>query len=178
MIGRAAIRRSVLAGACLALLAHPAMAAADCRSEISAAARRHGVPESVALAVGKVESSHHPLAMNIAGWPARARSAPDGVIAVRKLNSAGIRSIDVGCMQINLKHHPAAFASLDDAFDPAANAEYGVSFLKRLYQEKRSWGRAIAAYHSGDPAEQSLYLRLIRDSLMRLPPEVRTASRD
>lgn len=134
----------------------------ECRREITAAAERHGIPLSVALTVARVESANNPLAMNIAGWPARAHSVPDGVTAVRKLKSAGIQSIDVGCMQINLKHHPGAFAHMEEAFDPRTNADYGVRFLKSLYEQKRSWGMAIASYHSSDPVRQDVYLRSVR----------------
>ena len=38
-------------------------------------------------------------------------------------------------MQVNLMHHPNAFADLDEAFDPAANARYAVTFLSALYQQ-------------------------------------------
>ncbi|MEW5728793.1 MAG: transglycosylase SLT domain-containing protein [Pseudomonadota bacterium] len=147
------------------LAAGPAVAAgakgAACRDEILAAARRHGVPEAVALTVARVESGGDPLAMNIQGWPAWAHSATDAVNAVRKLRAAGVTSIDVGCMQINLKHHPTAFPRLEDAFDPKVNVDYGVRFLKRLHAEKRSWGKAIASYHSSDPARQKVYLRTV-----------------
>ncbi len=148
--------------------------ASNCQSAIIEAARRHGVPEAVALTVGKVESGHHALAMNIAGRPAWAYSTEDAVIAIRKLRAAGISSVDVGCMQINLKHHPDAFARLEQAFDPAANAEYGVQFLKRLHAGKRSWGAAIAAYHSADPERQSVYLTTVRQTLLKsLPAQAR-----
>lgn len=140
----------------------PAHAANPCTDEIVEAARRHDVPVSVALTVAKVESSNQPLAMNIAGWPAKAHSAAEGVQALHQLRRAGITSVDVGCMQINLKHHPHAFPSLDDAFDPKANADYGVRFLKRLFEAKKSWGQAIAAYHSSDPTRQSAYLDKVR----------------
>ena len=40
------------------------------------------------------------------------------VAAVQALQARGVRSIDVGCLQVNLMYHPIAFASLDDAFDP------------------------------------------------------------
>ena len=33
----------------------------------------------------------------------------------------GVSSVDAGCTQINLRHHPAAFAYLKEAFDPVAN---------------------------------------------------------
>ncbi len=58
--------------------------------------------------------------------------------AVAAMRAAGMQSIDVGCMQINLRAHPAAFASIDDAFDPAANADYAARFLRDLLQRPAS----------------------------------------
>jgi soluble lytic murein transglycosylase-like protein len=132
-----------------------------CTDEIVPAARRHGVPESVALTVARVESGGNPLAMNIEGWPVWAHSPDAAVNAVRKLRAAGVVSIDVGCMQISLKHHPAAFARLEDAFDPRANVDYGIRFLKQLHTRTGSWGKAIASYHSSDPKRQGIYLRSV-----------------
>ena len=68
------------------------------------------------------------------------------------LQAQGMRSIDVGCMQVNLMHHPNAFASLDAAFDPVANALYAARFLNTLYGISGSWVKATAAYHSQTPA--------------------------
>ena len=70
---------------------------------------------------------------------------------VRALAESGVRNIDVGCMQINLMHHPDAFQSLDHAFEPAANAAYAAGFLVELHDETRSWSRAISFYHSRTP---------------------------
>jgi soluble lytic murein transglycosylase-like protein len=151
-----------------------AAAASRCQSAIAESARRHGVPEAVALTVGKVESGHDELALNIAGRPARAYSSADAVFAIGKLRAAGITSVDVGCMQINLKHHPRAFPRLEQAFEPEANAEYGVQLLKRLHGEKLSWGKAIAAYHSSDPERQTVYLTMVRQALVKSqPPQAR-----
>lgn len=138
-----------------------------CRDEILIAARRHGVPESVALTVARVESGGNPLAMNIQGWPAWAATTTDAVNAIRKLRAAGVTSIDVGCMQINLKHHPTAFPRLESAFDPKANVDYGIRFLKQLHARTQSWGKAIASYHSSDPRRQSIYLRSILSKFVR-----------
>ena len=68
--------------------------------------------------------------------------------AVLVLQAAGIQSIDVGCMQINLMYHPQAFASLDEAFSPSANVAYAVGFLTELFRQTGSWPAAAAAYHS------------------------------
>ena len=71
---------------------------------------------------------------------------------MRAVQAQGVRSIDVGCMQVNLMHHPNAFASLDAAFDPTANALYAARFLNTLYGTSGSWVQATAAYHSQTPA--------------------------
>ena len=76
--------------------------------------------------------------------------------AVRRLQRKGVRNIDVGCMQVNLRYHPTAFKSLEEAFDPAANARYAGRFLAQLHQEKRSWVQAVKHYHS---ATRSLHMR-------------------
>lgn len=68
------------------------------------------------------------------------------------------RILDVGCLQINLGYHPAAFRSLDEAFDPAANAAYAAHFLRGLRDETGSWPKAVAAYHSRRPVEGQRYL--------------------
>ena len=58
------------------------------------------------------------------------------IAAVKALQARGVRSIDVGCMQINLSYHPHAFRDLDQAFDPHANAAYAERFLTQLYRRK------------------------------------------
>ncbi|MEJ1977686.1 MAG: transglycosylase SLT domain-containing protein [Acetobacteraceae bacterium] len=45
-------------------------------------------------------------------------------------------------------HHPDAFATLDEAFDPQANAQYAAVFLQRLHVMTGDWSAAAAAYHS------------------------------
>jgi tetratricopeptide (TPR) repeat protein len=53
--------------------------------------------------------------------------------AVEKFQRTGAKSIDVGIMQINLRHHPHAFRNLEEAFDPQLNIAYGAKFLKQLF---------------------------------------------
>jgi len=73
------------------------------------------------------------------------------VAVVRDLLASGAASIDVGCFQVNLHYHPDAFASLDEAFDPVANALYAARFLSDLRARDGSWEAAVAAYHSATP---------------------------
>ncbi len=64
-------------------------------------------------------------------------------------------------MQINLKHHPDAFASLEDAFDPATNVAYGADFLKALHDQANGWLAAARRYHSATPEKGQAYGELV-----------------
>jgi hypothetical protein len=83
------------------------------------------------------------------------------VAAVRGLQARGVRSIDVGCMQVNLMHHPDAFASLELAFDPNVNADYAARFLRTLLAQTGSWPKAAAMYHSATPELAAEYQRKV-----------------
>jgi hypothetical protein len=66
------------------------------------------------------------------GWavfPTKAKA----IAHVRELQARGVRNIDVGCMQINLRHHPNAFPDLETAFDPEMNTAYAAQFLNGLF---------------------------------------------
>ena len=89
-------------------------------------------------------------------WFAESRADAAGII--RRLQSEGRSNIDVGCMQINLRWHPDAFASIEEALDPLRNVSYGAAFLGELFAERGSWSRAVAAYHSRDPERGDAYL--------------------
>lgn len=76
---------------------------------------------------------------------------------VRFLQANAITNIDVGCMQVNLHYHGDAFASLEDAMDPATNVTYAAKYLKGLYQSARSWTKATGFYHSKTPKHFQVY---------------------
>jgi hypothetical protein len=80
---------------------------------------------------------------------------------VRGLQAQGVRSIDVGCLQVNLLQHPEAFTTLDQAFDPAANVNYAARFLRELFAESLDWTQAAAAYHSRTPDLGMAYLQQV-----------------
>ena len=52
---------------------------------------------------------------------------------------------------MNLMHHADAFQSLEEAFDPLANARYAVRFLTQLREKTGSWETASSWYHSANP---------------------------
>ena len=97
------------------------------------------------------------------------------IAAVEALQAKGVRSIDVGCMQVNLMYHPQAFASLQEAFDPVANARYAARFLLELKSETGSWDKATAWYHSATPEIGEPYQRKV---MAVLPEEKRRGLED
>jgi soluble lytic murein transglycosylase-like protein len=147
------------------LAALPGRAVADvgeaCRDQAAIAERANGIPDGLLLAIGKRESGRFDMqAGDVLPWPWSVdregegrffASLQEAAAYVATAEREGSTSIDVGCFQINLKYHPIAFASLDAAFDPAANAAYAARFLRALYDREGSWETAVAYYHSASP---------------------------
>ena len=162
-----------LPGAASAAPLFPAMPASggQCRAAIAQAERATGIPPQLLAAIGRVESGRRDPASGVfAPWPWTVNAEGQGffydskaeaVAAVRKMRADGIRSIDVGCMQINLVHHPNAFASLEAAFDPVQNAAYAGKFLSDLHTQTRDWPKATALYHSANPELGEPYQRKV-----------------
>ncbi len=142
-----------------------------CEVAIAGAERSAGLPARMMTAIALTESGRlDAVAGRVRPWPWTINAEGAGqyfatreqaVAAVRALRQAGVRSIDVGCMQVNLMHHPNAFASIEDGFDPAANAAYAARFLTTLFSTHGHWHRAIGAYHSLTPARGNAYLDLV-----------------
>ncbi len=154
-----------------------------CQSAIAAAQAASRLPKGLLAAIGLVESGRPdpaaggavrpwPWTIDAAGQPAFFASKEDAIAAVQALQARGVASIDVGCMQVNLMHHPQAFASLDQAFDPALNAAYAARFLTQLYGQTRDWASAAAMYHSATPEIAEAYQERVLEAwgVPPLPP--------
>ena len=61
-------------------------------------------------------------------------------------------------MQINWHYHKDGFAGIEEAFDPAKNASYAVSYLRKHRQE-RDWWNSVGRYHSGTKKYAQRYIR-------------------
>lgn len=146
--------------------AEPGSDTAVCEAAITATGRGGLVPGSLLSAIAHTESGRvlpdgravpWPWTINAAGAGHHYDSALEAVAAVEAFRAKGVQSIDVGCMQVNLTHHPRAFATLQQAFDPTANVAYATRFLAGLRAELGDWPRAVAAYHSRTPALGAKY---------------------
>lgn len=99
-----------------------------------------------------------PWTVNAQGKGKFFKTKEEAVREVKRLQKAGVRSIDVGCMQINLAYHPDAFKNVEEAFDPYKNVEYSAKFLKNLYENRgKDWIKAAMAYHSSVPHKAQRY---------------------
>jgi hypothetical protein len=135
--------------------------AAACDAAGTEAERRYELPAGLLRAIGRVESGRRdPATGQVAPWPwtinAEGRgklfdTQAEALAATRALRQSGVGSIDVGCFQVNLVHHPLAFPTLEDGFDPRSNADYAARFLLSLKSQAGAWEPAVANYHSAMP---------------------------
>jgi len=138
----------------------------NCAVYISQYEQQHSIPNGLLQAISKVESGRKDDTGRIVAWPWTVNAAGQGyyfptkekaITAVRAMQLKGVKSIDVGCMQVNLYHHSHAFGTLRDAFDPGKNVAYAARFLTGLKNEHASWNRAVAHYHSANPLHHIPY---------------------
>ncbi len=173
-----------------------------CTAAVAAAEAKHGLPPGLLGTIAKVESGRPITGLgDVRAWPWTIDADGQGLFLdskaaavawVQQAQSSGQhRFIDAGCLQVDLPLHPGAFRSLDEAFDPDANADYAARYLRSLYDEAHGdWNVAVGLYHSHTPdlaadyrnrvaavgsgiltgigAPEPLYARAIRQGTLRL----------
>lgn len=173
-----------------------------CSAAIAAAQAKHSTLPGLLAAIAKAESGRPipprkglqpwPWAINADGGAYYFDSKAAAVAWTELALQRGVQQIDVGCMQVNLQSHPGAFADIEQAFDPAANADYAARFLNALEADAGgNWYDAVGHYHSRTPALAAdyrervaaiaegrtpppglgvpLYVRAIRQGTLRIP---------
>jgi len=137
-----------------------------CREAALRLEKQHGLPEGMVTSIALVESGRRspdgthqawPWTINAEGRAYYFSTRQEAVDAVRRLLAQGKRTIDIGCMQINLRFHPRAFTSVEEAFDPMSNVAYAAYFLRDLESRSDSWMQAIGRYHSFSPSLNARY---------------------
>ncbi len=150
-----------------------AIAGAVCRAALAAAEARYAIPAGLLQAIGIVESGRRnevtgarqpwPWTINVEGEAHFFDTKEQAITWVRQAQARGTHSIDTGCAQVNLMHHPAAFASLEQAFDPATNADYAARFLRELRTAAAgNWMTAVGYYHSQTPELAEIYRQQVQ----------------
>jgi hypothetical protein len=144
--------------ALLPVAAAQASAGGPCGPAIAAAETRYGLPPGLLRAIAQVETGRtDPRTGATEPWPFTTNAENQGtyfdsreaaVAWVLATQARGVASIDVGCLQVNLRQHPEAFARIEDGFDPVHNADYAARFLLRLHAASGDWAQAVGEYHS------------------------------
>jgi hypothetical protein len=187
------MKQWLLIGIAAAGFAAPAYAQGDalvegaklCTRHMPHYERQYGIPNHLLSAIASTESGryHQGLKINVP-WPWTINAEGKGyyfdtkqeaVLMAIRLRAKGVKSMDVGCMQVNLYHHSQAFASLEEAFDPQTNVAYAASFLRGLYQESGTWKQAASHYHSKTPSLGGKYVGLVYNSWYKIVDKLRSA---
>lgn len=139
----------------------------ECLRYLQAYERSLTIPQGLLTAISLAESGRRmgadeqlvtwPWTINVGGRGQYFETKEDAVAETRRLLDAGERSIDVGCMQVNLRYHPNAFQTMEEAFEPATNVAYGAKYLKELHGLQGSWSKAVERYHSSDDGRREQY---------------------
>ncbi|NBO18251.1 MAG: hypothetical protein EBV03_03310 [Proteobacteria bacterium] len=147
--------------------------------------REYGIPTHLLSAIASTESGRYHNGLKIMlPWPWTVTNGTNGqyydtkeqaIAAVNRLRAAGIKNIDVGCMQVNLQHHGDAFANLEQAFEPASNIAYAATFLRRLYDDSHAWKTAASNYHSKTPSLGNKYIGRVYDHWYGIIQKLREA---
>lgn len=156
-----------------------------CTRYISRYERQYAIPTHLLSAIATTESGRYhkglkisvpwPWTINVEGKGYYFATKAEAVAAVRKYRARGIRSIDIGCMQVNLRHHPNAFTSISNAFEPRYNVAYAAKFLKQLKADAGSWNKAAAHYHSKTSARGKNYAGSVYKNWYRIKDKLRIA---
>lgn len=145
----------------------------DCPGLIARTEAQRNIPRGLLMAIAVTESALNgqpdPYAMNIAGRAYHATGFQDMSNVISANWQRGVKSIDVGCMQVNLKYHGSKFAKLTDLLDPTTNVNYGASYLITLATEAGSWKDAVMSYHNKtNPTRRSWYGCKVWNNYLRI----------
>lgn len=91
--------------------------------------------------------------------PLRFKSKEEAVAKVREVLEQGVENIDIGLMQINLRWHAQRVNyDVGRLFDPSTNISVAAEILmENMEQVNGDYERAVALYHSRDPARGARY---------------------
>ncbi len=140
----------------------------SCLPEIAKAERRYNIPDGLLVSIALTESGRRdedsgvfapwPWTINTHGQGAYFDTVDAAAAKTAELLSRDDGLVDVGCMQVDLYHHPHAFQTILAAFDPETNVDYAARFLTDLKAKNGTWISAVAAYNAGDPALGAEYV--------------------
>ena len=115
------------------------------------------VPTAVLYGVALAESGQKlhsgkvkpwPWTLNVAGVPRRYPTRKAAWKGLTFFLQQGIKSIDVGIMQVNWRYHHSKLGTPWQALEPFNNTRTGARILRAEYKKTGIWQKAIGRYHS------------------------------
>lgn len=148
-------------------------AVTECEKHFILLEREYNLPPGMLRAVGTHESGKYlkahkrkaawPWTINVLGKGFYFSEKKDALTAIdMHMRGRGIRSVDIGCMQVNMLYHGHAFKNNPrKAIIPSENIRYGAKFLRSRYDVSDSWEEAIGNYHNMIPSIGRRYSKKI-----------------
>ena len=129
-----------------------------CLKSITFFERYYKIPKNLLYAITIAESGKQnakyntllpwPWVLNINGTPHYLQSQEEMFSLLQTKIQSGMTNIDVGCGQVNWKHHQNHFKHPKHICNPYYNVAYSAYLLSKHYNQTRNWNKAIAYYHS------------------------------
>ena len=158
---------------------------AGCRSAILETERQLNIPNGLLMAMALVERGrdgeawHYTLTFGLrTTYPETAEAAAR---QLRDEQGQLRRNLHVGCLQLSLRHHYAAFSPVERIIDPEANVRYAgnylVQFLDQRSDRRRNdgrrndWSAAVQRYNGGPAHRSSGYLCRVWRHLVEIDPD-------
>ena len=136
--------------------------------------KKYNIPKDVLRSISIVESGRWnseyklslawPWVIGIDGKGKFFDSYAEAAVFLRKAVAAG-ENVDIGCHQVNWKHHGHNFNKPEELLHPKHNAAYAAHFLVQKFNQAKSWNKAIAHYHSHTPQFGDQYLKRVTSVL-------------
>ena len=115
------------------------------------------IPTVILYAVALAESGQKikvagykpwPWTLNVAGVPRRYPTRKAAYNSLMYFLQQGVKSIDIGIMQINWRYHHKRLGTPWQALEPIHNTRTGAQILNDEYKKIGEWKQAIGRYHS------------------------------
>lgn len=143
--------------------------------------RKYNIPKDLLRSISIVESGKWnkdhkmtfawPWIIGIDGKGEYFNSYGEAAAFLRKAVARGA-NVDIGCHQINWKHHGHHFKKPEDLLHPKVNAAYAAHFLIEKFNASKSWSKAVAHYHSHTPEFGNRYLKKVYKVLESMKGDV------
>lgn len=119
--------------------------------------KKHNIPNHLLHSIAAIESRKSPWAVYAVSRSHFFRSKDAAVSFIKKMRAQGVKNINIGCMQLDVRSHARRFKCIDDMLSPYHNIEFAARLLKKLYRIHGSWANAVRYYHSAESCHNVKY---------------------